>query len=164
MRHRCQGKQLSRTASHRKAMLRNMVTQLFDHERIQTTVPKAREARRMAERLITAAKRGQLHDRRRVASYVRDDKVVKKLFETIAPWYAERPGGYTRILKVKNRLGDGGAVGILELVKTGDILKADREAQEERLRKRAERKAERAQAREEEMERAQAEAAGGKDD
>ena len=150
MRHRRQGKQLSRTASHRRALLRNLVTQLFEHERIQTTIPKAREARRVAERLITSAKRGDLHARRRVAGYVRDEKVVRKLFETIAPWYAERPGGYTRILKLKNRLGDGGEVGILELVKTGELLKADREAMEDRVRRRAERKAERAQARAEE--------------
>lgn len=146
MRHRVSGNKLSRTASHRKAMFRNMVTSLFEHERVRTTVPKAREARRIAERLITKAKRGTVHDRRMVASYVRDEKVVKKLFETIAPWYADRPGGYTRLLKLGNRLGDGGEMGLLELVKTGDLLEKDLAVQRERAEKRAERKVERAQA------------------
>ena len=153
MRHRCQGKQLSRTASHRKALLRNLVTQLFEHERIRTTVPKARETRRVAERLITSAKRaaaaknGSLHARRRAAGYIRDEKIVRKLFDTIAPWYMDRPGGYTRILKLGNRLGDGGEVGILELVKTGELLAADLKAREEEAQRRVERKAERAKAR-----------------
>ena len=102
-------------------MLRNMVTSLFEHERITTTVPKAREARRVAERLITRAKRGDLHARRQVSSYLRDEKVAKKLFDDIAGWYTDRPGGYTRILKIGNRLGDGGEIGILELVKTGEL-------------------------------------------
>ena len=151
MRHRRTGRQLSRTASHRKAMLRNMVTSLFEHERITTTVPKAKEARRVAERMITFAKRGDLHARRQVARYIRDEKVVRKLFETIAPWYTERPGGYTRILKLGFRKGDGGETGILELVKTGDIKEADLKEREERAAKRAERRAERAKERAEAM-------------
>ena len=116
MRHRRQGKQLSRTASHRKAMLRNLVTSLFEHERVRTTVPKAREARRVAEKLITRAKRGDLHARRYVASYIRTDEVVKKLFDTIAPWYADRPGGYTRVLKAGFRFGDSAPMAVIELV------------------------------------------------
>ncbi len=147
MRHRCAGKQLSRTASHRKAMLRNMVTSLFEHERITTTVPKAREARRVAERMITFAKRGDLHARRHVAGYLRDDKIVQKLFDTIAPWYEDRQGGYTRILKLGFRLGDGGETGILELIKTGDVKDADLKKREERAARRAERRAERARER-----------------
>ena len=147
MRHRRQGKQLSRTASHRKAMLRNMVTSLFEHEAIKTTVPKAREARRVAEKLITKAKKGDLHSRRLAARYIRSDTVVKKLFEEIAPWYADRPGGYTRIIKIGNRLGDGGEIGRLELVKTGDALEADIKAREERAQARIERKEARARAR-----------------
>ncbi len=144
MRHRRQGRQLSRTASHRRAMLRNMVTSLFEHERITTTVPKAREARRVAEKLITRAKRGDLHARRQAASYLRSDAVVRKLFETIAPWYAERPGGYTRIVKLGNRQGDGGEIGILELVKTGELAEADIKARADRAEARAERRATRA--------------------
>lgn len=147
MRHRRQGNKLSRTASHRRAMLRNMVTSLFEHERITTTVPKAREARRVAEKLITKAKRGDLHSRRLVASYVRDETVVKKLFDTIAPWYEDRPGGYTRIRKIGNRLGDGGEIGLLELVKTGELLEQDLKEQEERAQARIARKEGRARAR-----------------
>jgi large subunit ribosomal protein L17 len=134
-----------------------MVTSLFEHERITTTVPKAREARRVAEKLITKAKRGDLHSRRLVASYVRDENVVRKLFDTIAPWYEDRPGGYTRIRKIGNRLGDGGEIGLLELVKTGELLDQDLKDQEERAQKRLARKEARTQARAE----AQAAATGG---
>lgn len=151
MRHRNQGKQLSRTASHRRAMLRNMVTSLFEHERITTTIPKAREARRVAERLITRAKRGDLHARRQVSSYLCDEKVAKKLFDEIADWYTDRPGGYTRILKIGNRLGDGGEIGILELVKTGELLEKDIVARSEAAERRLERKAERARSRAEQL-------------
>jgi large subunit ribosomal protein L17 len=137
-----------------------MVTSLFEHERITTTVPKAREARRVAERLITVAKRGDLHARRHVAGYVHDDMVVKKLFDTIAPWYENRPGGYTRIFKLGNRLGDGGEIGILELIKTGEQREADTKEREERARRRAERKAERVKARADAVEAARREALG----
>src|SRR5512146_1435504 len=98
MRHRRDHKHLSRTASHRRALLRNLVTELFRHERIETSVSKAKEARRVAERMITFAKRGDLHARRQVASYLFDETVTKKLFDTIAPWYANPHGGYTRII------------------------------------------------------------------
>lgn len=116
MRHRISGRKLGRNASHRKAMFRNMVTSLFEHERVQTTDAKAKELRRVAEKLITLGKRGDLHARRLALAYVRDKGVVAKLFEQISPRYAQRPGGYTRIIKVGERRGDGAPVSFLELV------------------------------------------------
>ena len=100
-------------------MMRNMVTSLFQHERVETTDAKAKELRSVAERLITLAKRGNgsVSARRRAARVIRDRKVVKKLFEEIAPRYADRPGGYTRIVKVETRLGDSAPLSILQLVK-----------------------------------------------
>jgi len=130
MRHRRQGRQLSRTAEHRRALLRNLVTELFRHERIETTEAKAKEARRLAERLITFAKRGDLHARRQVDRYMMSREVTRKLFSTIAPWYAEREGGYTRIIKSRHRLGDGGEMAFLELVKSEEQMAADRKARE----------------------------------
>jgi len=141
-----------------------MVTSLFEHERITTTLAKAREARPVAEKLITRAKKGDLHSRRQVASYVRDDQVVKKLFSTIAGWYAERPGGYTRIIKLGHRLGDGGEMGILELVKTGDILAADLKAREDAAARREDRRAARDRARAEAASAAAAQAGAAEDD
>ncbi len=126
MRHRVDHRKLSRTSSHRKALLRNLVTALFLHDRIETTLAKAKEARRLAERLITYAKRNNLHSRRLVAAVVNDRAVVTKIFETIAPLYATRDGGYTRVLKTRRRLGDAGEVGILELVKTKEQKDAER--------------------------------------
>ncbi len=130
MRHRRQGRQLSRTAEHRKALLRNLVTELFRHERIETTEAKAKEARRLAERLITFAKRGDLHARRHVDRFVMSREVTQKLFSTIAPWYAERNGGYTRVIKTRHRLGDGGEMAFLELVKSEEQMAAERKARE----------------------------------
>ena len=116
MRHRTKGRALSRPASHRRALLRNLVTSLFEHGQVTTTVAKAKEARPVAERLITLAKRGGLHSRRLAGSYLRSEDVNKRLFDTIAPWYAERPGGYTRILKLGPRPGDATELVYLELV------------------------------------------------
>ena len=107
---------LGRPSAHRKSMLRNLVTDLFREGRIQTTDCRAKEARREAEKLITLAKRGDLHARRQVLSYVFDETVVTKLFEEIAPKYADRNGGYTRILKLGPRQGDNAEVVFLELV------------------------------------------------
>jgi len=121
MRHRKDHRKLSRTHSHRKALLRNLVTSLFQHERIETTVAKAKEARRLGERMITFAKRGDVAARRHVSRFVHGDDVVRKLFDTVAPWYAERNGGYTRIIKVGRRLGDAGETALLELVKTPEL-------------------------------------------
>ena len=116
MRHQKKGRHLNRTASHRKAMLRNMATSLFRHGRIETTVAKAKELRVYAEPLITKAKRGDLHARRVVARKIRDSEVLAKLFDEIGPRYAERPGGYTRVVKLGHRVGDAADVAIIELV------------------------------------------------
>ena len=131
MRHQKDGRQLSRTASHRKAVLRNLATALFEHERIETTLAKAKETRRVAERLITQARRGDVHSRRLVAKVVQKPEVLSKLFDTIAPWYEERPGGYTRILRTRTRIGDAGEMAVLELVKTTEQKAAERKSREE---------------------------------
>ena len=116
MRHRKKGRQLSRTRSHRKATLRNLATSLFRHERIETTTAKAKELRPYAERLITLARRGDVHSRRLAATKIQDRHVLGKLFDDIAPRYAERPGGYTRVLKLGNRKGDAAEMSLIELV------------------------------------------------
>ena len=116
MRHRKKGRKLQRTASHRRAMLRNLATSLFRHERIATTTAKAKELRPYAERLITLARRGDLHARRLVARKIQDREVLGKLFDEISSRYAERPGGYTRILKLGNRKGDAAEISLIELV------------------------------------------------
>ncbi len=121
MRHRKDHRKLSRTSSHRRALLRNLVTSLIEHERIETTLAKAKEARRVGERMITFAKRGDLHARRHVSRYVHGESNVKKLFDTVAPWYETRNGGYTRILKLGRRLGDAGEMALLELVKSPEL-------------------------------------------
>jgi large subunit ribosomal protein L17 len=147
MRHRKDHRPLSRTASHRKAMLRNQVTSLFAHGRIETTVAKAKESRRLAERIITYAKRAdvrsaaaenekdkqaaQVHARRQVARFVHGPDVVKRIFDDIAPWYKERPGGYTRILRTRVRKGDAGEMAILELVKSAEWKASERKARED---------------------------------
>ena len=110
-------RKLGRPSAHRKSMLRNLVTDLFREGRIQTTDCRAKETRRQAEKLITLAKRGDLHARRQVLSYVFDESVVTKLFDEIAPKYADRNGGYTRVLKIGPRRGDGAEMAIIELVK-----------------------------------------------
>ena len=116
MRHRKKGRQLSRTRSHRKATLRNLATSLFQHERIETTTAKAKELRPYAERLITLARRGDVHSRRLAAMKIQDRDVLGKLFDDIAPRYMERPGGYTRVLKLGNRKGDAAEMSLIELV------------------------------------------------
>ena len=109
-------RKLGRTSAHRRSMLRNMTTSLLEHGRIRTTEQKAKEARRVAEKMITLGKRGDLHARRRALAYINDETVVKNLFDEIAPKYAERQGGYTRILKLGPRRGDSAEMVILELV------------------------------------------------
>lgn len=116
MRHNKTGRRLGRNSSHRAAMMRNMVTSLIEHEKITTTVTRAKELRKLAEKMITLGKRGDLHARRQAMQVIRDRKVVGKLFEMIGPRYEKRPGGYTRILKTGNRLGDSAPVCIIELV------------------------------------------------
>jgi large subunit ribosomal protein L17 len=116
MRHRKAGRRLGRTSSHRDAMLRNMVTSLLDQERIVTTVPKAKEARRLAEQMITLGKRGDLHARRQAMAYIRSGNIVAKLFDQLSSQYADRQGGYTRIIRTGNRSGDAAPMAIIELV------------------------------------------------
>ncbi len=116
MRHRKAGRKLNRTAAHRKAMLRNIVTSLLEHERIVTTVPKAKEARRVTEKMITLGKRGDLHARRQAMAYIRSKGIVTKLFDEISSQYADRQGGYTRIIRTGNRYGDAAPMAIVELV------------------------------------------------
>ena len=116
MRHNKSGRRLGRNSSHRSAMMRNMVTSLIAHEQITTTDSRAKELRKMADRMITLGKRGDLHARRQALQVMRDKDVVAKLFDRIAPRYQERPGGYTRILKLGNRLGDNASMSIIELV------------------------------------------------
>lgn len=116
MRHRKKGRTLSRTASHKKATMRNMATSLFRHERIETTTAKAKELRPFAERLITLGKRGDLHARRLAGRLIADRQVLGKLFDDIGPRFTDRPGGYTRILKLGNRRGDAAEMALIELV------------------------------------------------
>jgi large subunit ribosomal protein L17 len=115
MRHRKAGLKLNRTTSHREAMFRNMVTSLFKHERIRTTDAKAKELRRWADNLITLAKRGDLHARRRALSIVREKEVVHKLFEEAAERFGASAGGYTRIIKLGRRPGDAAPISLIEL-------------------------------------------------
>src|SRR5210317_1815608 len=116
MRHGKSGRKLGRTSSHRKAMFRNMVTSLFEHERIVTTEQKAKEIRPIAEKMITLAKRGDLHARRQALSYIQSKDVVAKLFDEIQGQFADRQGGYTRIIRTGIRQGDAAPMAIIELV------------------------------------------------
>lgn len=109
-------RKLGRNTGHRKAMLRNMVTSLFRNERIRTTAPRAKEVRSIAEKMVTLAKQDDLAARRLALQYIYDEDVVRKLFSTISPKYVDRPGGYTRIVKVGYRRGDAAEVVLLELV------------------------------------------------
>jgi large subunit ribosomal protein L17 len=116
MRHLKQGRKLGRTTAHRKALLRNLATALLEHERIVTTEPKAKELRRVAEKLVTLGKRGNLHARRQALQVVQSNAMVQKLFNDIAPRFAERQGGYTRIMRLGYRPGDAAAMAVIELV------------------------------------------------
>lgn len=116
MRHAIKNRKLGRTTSHRQAMFRNQVTSLLEHGRIKTTLAKAKELRPIAERLITRGRQDSVHARRMVGRWVRDRSVVRKLFEDVAPRFTDRPGGYTRILKLGPRKGDAAEMAYLELV------------------------------------------------
>jgi large subunit ribosomal protein L17 len=125
MRHRKKGRSLGRTTSHRTATMRNMATSLFRHGRIETTTAKAKELRPYAERLITLAKRGDLSARRRAGRQIADGAVLHDLFDSIGPRFADRPGGYTRILKTGFRRGDGAELAMIELVDRGEVVETD---------------------------------------
>ncbi|MGN7611607.1 50S ribosomal protein L17 [Magnetococcales bacterium HHB-1] len=120
MRHRKSGRRLNRTTPHRKAMFRNMLHSLFEHERIRTTLPKAKELRKLADKMVTLGKRGDLHARRRALRMLPDTGIVHKLFTDIAERNKDRPGGYTRILKTGYRYGDCAPMSIIELVERED--------------------------------------------
>ena len=130
MRHRNANRKLSRNTSHRRALLRNLVTDFLDHGRLMTTLPKAKEVRPLAEKMITLGKRDSLHARRQVQAYVLREAIAKKVFDTIAPRFADRNGGYSRIIKLGNRQGDGADLAIIELLGSElEVKKAERAAQ-----------------------------------
>lgn len=125
MRHLKTGRKLNRSASHRLALMRNLVTSLFRHERIQTTDPKAKELRGWADHVITLGKEGTLHARRQAIGIVQDEGLVRKVFDSLAPRYKDRPGGYTRIVKVGWRHGDGAPLSLIELLPADGAGKAE---------------------------------------
>jgi len=116
MRHGKSGRKLNRTSSHRKAMFANMAASLINHEQIVTTLPKAKELRPIVDKLVTLAKRGDLHARRQAIAQIRDERMVKKLFATIGPRFAERSGGYTRVMRAGFRYGDNAPMAVIEFV------------------------------------------------
>lgn len=140
MRHLKAGRKLNRTSTHRKALFRNLVTSLLQHEQVQTTDAKAKELRRVADRMITLGKRGSLHSRRQALAYIRSETVVKKLFDEVAERFRERPGGYTRIVKLGHRHGDAAPMSVIELTDRGEAAKAEAEKKRERRARRAEKK------------------------
>jgi large subunit ribosomal protein L17 len=130
MRHRNGNRKLSRNTSHRRALLRNLVTDFLDHGRLMTTLPKAKEVRPLAEKMITLGKRDSLHARRQVYSYLLREEVGKKVFDTIATRFGDRNGGYSRIIKLGNRKGDGADLAIIELLGSElEVKQAERAAQ-----------------------------------
>jgi large subunit ribosomal protein L17 len=133
MRHSVKGRKLGRTASHRSALLNALTTSLLKHKRIKTTEAKAKEARTFVEKLITKAKKNDLHARRQVIALINDKDVVKELFSEIIPKIGERPGGYTRVVKLGNRNGDAAAMAILELVDYNDV--ANKKAEEHKAKR-----------------------------
>jgi large subunit ribosomal protein L17 len=131
MRHRVKGRKLGRTASHRKATLIALATALLKHKRIKTTMAKAKETRGIVEKLITKARKGDLHSQKQVMNVIKDKEVVKELFAEIVPKVGERPGGYTRVIKLGNRFGDAASMAIIELVDYADIITAKAEEKKE---------------------------------
>ncbi len=140
MRHRNKGRKLKRTASHRAALMNALATSLLKHKRIKTTEAKAKEARRHVEALITKARKNDLHSMRQVMSHVHDKEVIKELFSEIVPKIGDRPGGYTRVIKLGNRLGDAASMAILELVDYNDVINAKAAEQKEKREERRARK------------------------
>lgn len=142
MRHNVKGRKLGRTASHRAALLNSLATSLLKHKRIKTTEAKAKEARMFIEKLITKAKKNDLHVKRQVMAVVNDKEVFKELFAEILPKIGERPGGYTRVVKLGNRIGDAAPMAILELVDYNDVANKKAEEQKEKRELKAKEKAE----------------------
>ena len=131
MRHKVKGRKLGRTASHRKATMISLATALLKHKRIKTTLAKAKETRGFVERIITRAKKGDLNSHKLIMSYIKDKEVVKELFSDIVPKIGDRPGGYTRVVKLGNRNGDAAQMALIELVDYNDIVTARDEARKE---------------------------------
>jgi len=131
MRHRVKGRKLGRTASHRKATLIALATALLKHKRIKTTLAKAKETRGFVEKLITKAKKGDLHSHKQVMDVIKDKETVKELFAEIVQKIGDRPGGYTRVVKLGNRLGDAAQMALIELVDYNDIITAKAEERKE---------------------------------
>ncbi len=131
MRHKKVNAKLNRTAGHRKALYSNVATSLFEHKQVKTTIAKAKAVRKTVDRIITFAKRGSLADRRQVLKTIHDKRVVKDLFDDIAPTYKERDGGYTRIIKLGRRKGDGAEIALLELVGYEGVLMEKHKSKEE---------------------------------
>jgi large subunit ribosomal protein L17 len=142
MRHRVRHRKLGRTASHRAALLSSLATSLLKHKRIRTTLAKAKEARSYVESLITKARKNNLHARRQIMSVIHDKEVVKELFNEIIPKIGERPGGYTRVVKLGNRIGDSASMAVIELVDYNDVANAKAETQKEKRQTRKEAKKE----------------------
>jgi len=142
MRHLKSGRKLGRTSSHRKAMFRNMVTSLIEHEQIETTDAKAKELRRVADKMVTLGKRGDLHARRQAASFIRKRSVVSKLFGEVAERFKNRPGGYTRIIKIGHRHGDAATMSMIELTDRSAASMSEADKKRERRRKAADKRAE----------------------
>lgn len=141
MRHRVKGRKLKRTASHRTATLRSLATSVLKHKRIKTTLAKAKEARTFVEKLITKAKKDDLHSKRLIASEIKDKEVVKELFAEIVPKIGDRPGGYTRVIKLGHRVGDAAQMAILELVDYNEVANKKAEERKEKREQKAQEKA-----------------------
>jgi len=133
MRHLREGRKLKRISSHRRALLRNMVASLLEFEKIETTDAKAKELRKITDRMITWGKRGDLHARRQVLKIIRNKRVIQKLFAEIAPRFRERSGGYTRIIKTGRRKGDNASLSIIELIPQGGEKSKTRETKETKV-------------------------------
>src|SRR5213596_366714 len=138
MRHRNAHRKLSRNTSHRRALLRNLVTSFLEHGRLMTTLPKAKEIRPLAEKMITLGKRDDLHARRQVQAYLLKEAIAKRVFDTIAPRFADRPGGYSRIVKLGYRKGDGADLAIIELI--GSELEAKKAERAEKAKEKESKK------------------------
>ena len=135
MRHQKAGRKLGRSAAHRSALYRNLVRELLARDRIETTDEKAKEIRRYADRMVTLGKSGTLASRRRAIAFLRDPKVVRRLFDDIAPRFAERPGGYTRVVKLGTRAGDAAKLSMVELTGTSEAVESDKKRKRRRSKK-----------------------------
>ena len=146
MKHRIVGRRLDRTTEHRTAMLKNMATSLFRHEKIVTTTPKAKELKRYADKIVTLAKKATSHARRQAHVEIRDVEVLNKLFQTIGPRFASRPGGYTRLVRVGRRTGDNAEMAVIELVERTAAAKPEEGGDKKTKPAKGEKKGEKAKA------------------